>query len=110
MAELDRVEIARRIAQARKAAGLTQPELADILQVHFRTLQTWERGKKPVVPFDRLDEIAKATGATKEWLLHGDESPGGSADYTALAAEVGEIREAVNRLADALEQWMKEQS
>ena len=73
MAELDRAAISLRIAEARdKRAGLTQPELADIIGVHWRTVQDWESPKNPTVPWDRLGEIAEATGLTKEWLLHGD--------------------------------------
>ncbi len=75
MAELDRASICGRIAQAREEAGLTQPELGEALSppVHWRTIQTWESLKQPRVPWDRLDEIARVTGRTKEWLLHGRE-------------------------------------
>jgi DNA-binding transcriptional regulator YiaG len=76
MAELDRAAICARIAEARETAGLTQPELAEVLEppVHWRTVQTWESLKDPRVPWDRLDEIARVTGRTKEWLLHGEET------------------------------------
>jgi transcriptional regulator with XRE-family HTH domain len=78
MAELDRAAISLRIAEAREQAGLTQPELADLLEVHWRTVQEWESPRKDVVPWKRLDEIARAAGVTRDWLLHGDaprESP-----------------------------------
>ena len=75
MAELDRAAICARIAQARTEAGLTQDELGDLLGVHYRTVQTWESMKQPRVPWDRLDEIARATGKTKEWLLHDGPAP-----------------------------------
>jgi len=71
MAELERAAIAQRIANAREQAGLSQPELADLVHVHFRTIQDWESTKKQTTPWDRLDEIARVTGVTKEWLLHG---------------------------------------
>lgn len=72
MAELDRAAISLRIAEARdKRAGLIQTEIADLLGVHWRTIQDWESPKNPTVPWDRLSEIAEATGVTKEWLLHG---------------------------------------
>src|SRR6266516_1002567 len=63
MAELDRASISIRVGQAREEAGLTQPDIAELLElkVHFRTVQDWESPKKHVVPFDRLDEWARLT-------------------------------------------------
>lgn len=91
MAELDRAAISVRIAEARdKRAGLTQPELADILDVHWRTIQDWESPKNGTVPWDRLGEIADATGVTKEWLLHGEQQP----EHDKLS----QLLEAVNSL------------
>ncbi len=72
MAELDRAAISGRLAQARKEAGLTQDEMGDALSVHFRTIQNWESLKDSRVPWDRLEEIARLAGRTKDWLLHGD--------------------------------------
>lgn len=94
MAELDRASICGRIAQAREQAGLTQPELGEALDppVHFRTVQTWESLKQPRVPWDRLDQIARITGVTKEWLLHGEPaastSPGGNHDLREQADRI----------------------
>lgn len=77
MAELDRAGICRRIAEARERAGLTQPELGDALAepAHWRSVQLWERGEKSkkgvhrwTVPWDRLDDIARITQVTKDWL------------------------------------------
>lgn len=42
-----------RIALARKAAGLTQQQMADLIGVHMQTLGTWERaGDTPVIAKD----------------------------------------------------------
>lgn len=81
MAELNRAEICRRIAQARDDATLTQPELADLMGVHYRTIQLWETGEKHkktkehrwTVPWDRLEEIGRITDVSRDWLLHGRE-------------------------------------
>jgi transcriptional regulator with XRE-family HTH domain len=69
MAELQREEIVKRIRQARLEAGLTQPELADLLEVRLRTYQNYEYDR---VPWGLMNQIAKATGKTTEWLLHGE--------------------------------------
>jgi DNA-binding transcriptional regulator YiaG len=73
MAELDRAKISLRIKQARTEVGLSQPELADVLQVHWRTIQNWEDPKQRRLPFDRMDELAMVCEVTKAWLLHGED-------------------------------------
>ena len=95
LAELERAEISSRIKQARTEAGLTQQELADLMQVHWRTIQTWEQDQR--VPWDRLEDIGKATGRTRDWLLHGrDEQP--APDQTELIAAVSEVQRLLERL------------
>jgi DNA-binding transcriptional regulator YiaG len=106
MGELDRAAICQRIGQAREEAGLTQPELADLLQppVHWRTIQTWESVRSPRVPWDRLDEIARITGRSRDWLLHGDETVSATAverleaAAEVLAAEVARLAAIADRL------------
>lgn len=73
MTELDRAAISKRLQSSRKRAGLKQHEMADLLQVHVRSVQDWESVSKDTVPYDRIDEWATSTGTTKAWLLHGDE-------------------------------------
>jgi transcriptional regulator with XRE-family HTH domain len=73
MAELDRAAIALRLAQAREEAGLTQEELAELLDLHWRTIQNYESPKVDRIPFGLLGQWAEATGVTREWLLFGEE-------------------------------------
>lgn len=98
MAELSRAAIAQRIATARKQAGLDQPELADLMHVHYRTVQDWESVKKQATPWDRLDEIAAVTGITKEWILHGERAEG-AADAPSILRRL-EVLEATVARAD----------
>lgn len=70
MAELQKAEITARIKQARKEAGLTQPELAELLDVTPRTYQNYESTR---VPWSLIAKIAEATGTSTRWLLHGVE-------------------------------------
>jgi transcriptional regulator with XRE-family HTH domain len=112
MAELDRASIAARVKQAREEAGLTQPELGDAMtpSVHWRTIQTWESVKQARVPWDRLDEIARLTGRSKEWLVHGEDvTPPTSftevaarleAAVSTLAAVTSELADVVRDLAE----------
>lgn len=90
MAELSRAAIAQRIADAREQSGLTQPELADVMHVHYRTVQDWESPKKSTTPWDRMDELAAVTGVTKAWLLHGEDAAE-AGDVGSLARRLGEL-------------------
>jgi transcriptional regulator with XRE-family HTH domain len=72
MAELERAAIASRIKEARKEAGLSQPEMAAALDVIPRTYQNYESVSNPRTPWGLLNQIATVTGKTTEWLIHGE--------------------------------------
>lgn len=72
MAKVDRACIGARLKQARNKVGLTQPDLADLIHVHFRTIQNYESGERDI-PLDLLDALATFTQTTSEWLLYGEE-------------------------------------
>ncbi len=76
MTELDRAAITGRIAKAREESGLKQHELADVMDVHVRTVQNWESKAHPIVPWERLGEIADVTGVSREWILRGEHEEG----------------------------------
>lgn len=98
MAELDRAAVSSRIGVARKQSGLTQHEFADVMSVHFRTVQNWESLRDDRVPWDRLDEIARVTNVTRDWLLHGDQEPaGGAVDGERLDRLERHIQELLRR-------------
>ena len=103
MGELDRAAISVRLAQAREEVGLTQAEMAELLTVHFRSVQNYESPKKHALPFDRLDRWAQITGRPKEWLLHGDE-PRIVADdrLEAIEEQLRRVTVALERLEDLL--------
>lgn len=98
MAELDRAAIAVRLSQARTEAGLTQPELADVLEMHPRSVQNYENPKLARVPFEHLGAWADATGVTKEWLLHGNEFVATSPD------RIGAIEERLTAIEQKLDE------
>lgn len=81
-------EICARIKEARNRAGLTQQEMADLLDLTLRGYQNYEVER---VPFRRLGEIARLTGVEESWLLYG----GG-------ARAQGEMVEAVATMIDLL--------
>ena len=97
--EPDPKAVGRRIAVARKeAGGMTQGELADVLQVSKRSVAAYEAGA--VLPFRYLGRIETAVSKPKAWLLYGDEA---LPDPNAILAKLdGVLDEIVTRL-DGLE-------
>ena len=65
-------DIGARIAQARREAGLTQEELADLVGVSTRSFQGYESGA--VVPYKHLGKISEIVRRPVPWFLHGDEA------------------------------------
>lgn len=63
-------DIGARIAVARREAGLTQEELADLVGVSTRSLQGYESGD--VIPYRHMEKLAAVTRRSVAWLLHGD--------------------------------------
>lgn len=88
MADLQQQEICARIKEARTEAGLTQEAMAEALHIRHRTYWNYEDSRPPEdggkgkVPYKLLGKIAKLTGKSTEWLLHGVDHP----DEDQLAA------------------------
>lgn len=72
MAEIEHEAVIGRIVQKRREAGLTQPEVADLLDINLRTYQDYESHR---VPWRRIEQLAEVLGTSKRWLLYGDEQP-----------------------------------
>jgi HTH-type transcriptional regulator, cell division transcriptional repressor len=62
--------VGSRIALARRAAGLTQRALADLVGVRLWVVDRWESGAGAVPP-EQLDVVATATHRTLQWLETG---------------------------------------
>lgn len=90
LSQLESQEIGQRLAKARREAGMTQEEVADLVGVSTRSWQGYEAGD--VVPYRHFKNLAGILNRPIEWFLHGDESE--SADRLALIeAELRAIRE-----------------
>jgi transcriptional regulator with XRE-family HTH domain len=72
IAELEHKGIAGRIKQARNEKGLTQEQMANLLDVKQRTYQNYESATKPRIPWERMNDIGRITRKKVEWLLHGE--------------------------------------
>lgn len=61
--------VAARIKEARKAAGLTQAKLAELLNVSVQTIKNWEYGANtPSTEF--IERIAEVSGLPSEYLTN----------------------------------------
>lgn len=76
------------LRQARRAAELTQAELADRLDVRLWLVDQWESGTRPI-PQDRVEEIAEATG----WTPAGEPSPAPRSEAVVTREETREVLE-----------------
>lgn len=86
-------DIGARIAQARREAGLTQEELADLVGVSTRSLQGYESGD--VVPYRHLGKLGEVLSRPVAWLLHGEAAEDEATNAERLErieAQLAEIR------------------
>lgn len=63
-------EIGARIRDLRDKRGWSQPQLADLLVVHLKSVGNYEKGK---IPFRDLSRIAEVLETDMRWLLFGAE-------------------------------------
>lgn len=82
-------DIGARIATARKEAGLTQEELADLVQVSTRSLQGYEAGD--VVPYRHISKLGEVLKRPVAWILHGESEPE-ETRLDRIEAQLAEIR------------------
>ncbi len=64
----DMKKIGGNISRMRKAANLTQMELADRMGVSFQAVSNWERGQT-MPDISRLPELSEALGVTVDEIL-----------------------------------------
>ena len=95
--------VGARLRTARRAAGMTQKQLADQLEVESITVSRWEREvTSPSLP--RLRRIAELTGTTVSDLVRApDAATAHAVELAALREELAETRELVDRVARTLD-------
>lgn len=70
---INRVAVKERLREARDSVGLTQDELAELVGVHIGTIKEWENVNRQSLPFKKLDEVTRALGVSRDWLLYGND-------------------------------------
>jgi transcriptional regulator with XRE-family HTH domain len=92
VSQIDPAAIQARIKQARREKGLTQQELAELIERHKRTVENYENVRVPDWP--ELTKIARVLDKPIEWFLHGDREEEGDvkAQLHALVEGLAEVR------------------
>ena len=85
MAESTREQIAQRLRTARDAAGLSQGQVAKLLNFHRPTISEIEAGRRKVSG-EELTQFATLYGVSVEWLTSATGEPDPSEDRILLAA------------------------
>jgi transcriptional regulator with XRE-family HTH domain len=102
----------QRLAQRRKALGLTQEALAELLAVERSTVARWERGQSDPLPWmrpklaralkvsaDRLETLLEAVGPSAA-LTAPRQLPHAVADFTGRATELRALTQILDQAGD----------
>jgi transcriptional regulator with XRE-family HTH domain len=93
MTESTREQIAVRLRAARDAAGLSQGQVAKLLNVHRPTISEIEAGRRRVAG-EELTRLASLYGVSVEWLTATSEKSDPTEDRILLAArELSRMRD-----------------
>jgi transcriptional regulator with XRE-family HTH domain len=96
------VELHQRIRLAREDAGLTQGQLAKLLDVSRPTVSDIEGGRRKISA-EELGKMADLFGVSTEWLLGRDQSAGMSQDLLLAARHLEKLSSSdLDRVLDLL--------
>ncbi|MDE6926293.1 MAG: helix-turn-helix domain-containing protein, partial [Acetatifactor sp.] len=95
---LDREKVGRAISEQRKTKGMTQKQLADMLNVSYQAVSRWEQGIcLPSV--DMIYDIAKILEITVDFLLNGLSGERKTISYSDTGLDVNKLHMIKDRLA-----------
>lgn len=84
------IAMGARIARLRKAAGITQVQLADSLRTSQQAVTAYEVGRRRV-PVSSLPRIAKLLGVSVEELIGEDAKPGKRGPAPRLQQQMAQV-------------------
>ena len=95
---LDREKVGRAISEQRKIKGMTQKQLADMLNVSYQAVSRWEQGIcLPSV--DMIYDIAQILEITVDFLLNGLSGERKTISYSDTGLDVNKLHMIKDRLA-----------
>jgi transcriptional regulator with XRE-family HTH domain len=108
MQQLAAKEIGQRLALARKEAGMSQEDLAELVDVSKRSLQNHEAGT--FIPYKHFRAYAEALNRPVGWFLHGDATPEEGAEDAVERIETQVLELAAMREEDRAERERLQES
>jgi transcriptional regulator with XRE-family HTH domain len=69
---IDAMSLAKRIKEARLAAGMTQQQLADKCGISMQAVSAWEHGRSKTITGPHLFCLADSLGVDARWLAIGE--------------------------------------
>jgi len=100
---MDPMSFARRLREARQAAGMTQQQVADACGVTDGAVSAWEKGVAAGIIAETLFSVADALRVDPRWLATGQGQPSSLPDIAASLGELpAEQQEAVRALIRSL--------
>ncbi|HQB32367.1 MAG TPA: helix-turn-helix transcriptional regulator [Erysipelotrichaceae bacterium] len=69
MLKQQKIDIGKRLKQARKDKGLTMAQLGELVDLHHSTISRYENGMIDRLDVRKLKEFAKVLDVTPEWIV-----------------------------------------
>lgn len=102
-----RAQLAGRLKSARKSAGLSQAQVAQIMKMHRPTISEIEAGRRRVTA-DELLKFADIYGVSMDWLSSGDSGSDSYDDIMIAARELSKMDdESLEKLLGAIQMVKK---
>ena len=91
---VDPIIAGRHIHALRRARGLTQNQLGDMLHISFQAVSKWERGET-LPDVNLLPDLADALSTTVDNILNGGEKPMKTPEQYTRTATIAQMREGI---------------
>ena len=101
MQQFEAQAIGARIRQARREAGMTQEDLAEVSSFSKRSLQDYEAGV--TIPYRNLRELAAILRRSVAWFLHGAEADRLPEEDAALADRMAALEAQLQELVQEIQ-------
>ena len=88
------------LSNRRKALGLTQKQIAELVDVSEATVSRWESGEIANMRRDRIAAYAKALKTTPSFIMSGDEPQAATPAPVVLTAPQSILLAAFNQLTE----------
>lgn len=106
MADVNLIEIGRRIQARRKQQGLTQEQLADRMNVSIQMVSNLERGNK-AIKIENLINLCQILNVSTDYILTGKETQN---DFHALAERIQKLSQTNRKMIEMLVDYCIEEN